>query len=289
MHADATVCPRREKVVEKAAPVSTRSAKRPRRTEPRLPTEPGTAGLTNPVLRSPMVLTVGLPLGGRVAINPGRPLVEMAAGRRGARALGAQKMIESPLLGRTRARCSGRRASTTPTRSAGSAKSRPPSRTSCTARTPPPPCARSLNCNPLTPLPPPRSGARSAPAPTRAASPSTRATASCIGPTAATARSAAPASTAERRRSTSATASSAATNDGPLGIALDPLTETVMWSAAGRLEDPARRPRRRRDRHRLGRRPRVVERLGAVGPRAPPARRCARARACRSTCGATRC
>ena len=28
-----------------------------------------------------MVLTVGLPLGGRVAINPGRPLVEMAAGR----------------------------------------------------------------------------------------------------------------------------------------------------------------------------------------------------------------
>ena len=27
-----------------------------------------------------MVLTVGLPLGGRVAINPGRPLVEMAAG-----------------------------------------------------------------------------------------------------------------------------------------------------------------------------------------------------------------
>ncbi len=42
-----------------------------------------------------MVLTVGLRLGGRVAFNPGRPRVEMAAGRRGARG-GAQKMIESP-------------------------------------------------------------------------------------------------------------------------------------------------------------------------------------------------
>ena len=177
-----------------------------------------------------MVLTVGLPLGGRVAINPGRPLVEMAAGRRGAK--GGAKMIESPPARPHTRAVPGRRASTTPTRSAGSAKSRPPSRTSCTARTPPPLLRRSLNCNPLTPcLLPVQAHARRGTHPSGLVD-------SRNGFVYWTDRSD---STISRAGIDGQTPSQHlgdglfghTTNDGPLGIALDPLTETVMWSAAG--------------------------------------------------------
>ena len=180
-----------------------------------------------------MVLTVGLPLGGRVAINPGRPLVEMAAGRRGARG-GAQKMIESPpARPHTRALFwTESEYDADEERWVGKVKTAEPHELHR-----PYAAAAPASQPELQPSDPPASSPfrRTLGAGTH---PSGLAVDSRNGFVYWTDRSDGTISRAGIDGQTPPQhlgdgLFGHTTNDGPLGIALDPLTETVMWSAAG--------------------------------------------------------